>query len=184
MPSLRLIEGEKYRVKYARYRNPFAGVAGLAPNATMPVFLEEPGVFTGWRIELKRGDVLTYRGSKMGAGGDPGFDELFENSDGKIGAFNPTRGPFDGVDAVFLQPVTDAIYALEGNEYRLLTRAEFFAAKDKPDGLEERARRFGGEAPFIIYDPEGDEHGFMLFGDDPVQMAEEAAAQLELLETN
>lgn len=180
MPSLRLIEGEKYRVKYARYRNPFAGVAGLAPNATMPVFLEEPGVFTGWRIELKRGDVLTYRGSKMGAGSDPGWDELFENADGKIGAFNPTRGPFDGVDAVFLQPVTDAIYWLEGNEYRLVTAAEYDAAKDKPDGIDKRAAIIRKDFAFVIYDPEGDEHGFMVWGNDPVQMAADAVADLEL----
>lgn len=180
MPRLKLIEGERYRVKYARYRNPFSGVAGLAPDATMPVCLDEPGVFTGWRIDLKRGDVLTYRGSKMGAGGDPGLDELFENSDGKTGAFNPTRGPFGGVDATFLQPVTDAIYWLEGNEYRLVTAAEYDAAKDKPDGLDKRAAIIRKDFAFVIYDPENDENGFMLWGNDPVTMAEEAVEHLEL----
>lgn len=180
MPRLKLTEGAKYRVKYARYRNPFAGVAGIAANASLPVHLAEPRNFTGWRLELKRGDVLTYRGSKFGAGGDPGLEELFEHESGKIGSFDPTRGPFGGVDATFLQPVTDAIYALEGNEYRLVTYAEFYAAKDKPEGLEERARRFGKDRGFVVYDPEGDKHGFMIWGDDPVAMAEEAVAELEL----
>lgn len=180
MTSIKLIEGQKYRVKYARYRNPFAGVAGLAPDATMPVYLEEPGVFNGWRLDLKRGDILTYRGSKTGAGSDPGLDELFEDSMGRIGAFNPTRGPFGNIHAAFLQPVTDAIYWLEGNEYRLVTASEYDAAKDKPDGLDNRAAILRKDFTFVIYDPEGDENGFMLWGNDPVKMAEEAVEHLEL----
>lgn len=178
MPRLKLIEGARYRVKYARYRNPFAGLPGV--KNSLPVVLEEPGVWSGWRHELKRGDVLTYRGSKTGVGSDPGLDELFEHESGKVGAFDPTRGPFGGVDALFLQPVTDAIYWLEGNEYRLVTAGEYDAAKDKPDGLDKRAAIIRKDFAFAIYDPEGDEHSFMLWGNDPEQLAIEAVESLEL----
>lgn len=179
MARLKLTEGARYRVKYSRYRNPFAGLPGV--RESLPVQLEEPGVWTGWRIALHRGDVLTYRGSKTGVGSDPGLDELFEHADGRVGAFDPTRGPFGGVDAVFLQPLTEAICALEGNSFRIVTAAEFDAAKDKPDGLAERAPSVRSSLAFVIYDPEGDEHGFMVWGDDIEQLATDAAAELKTL---
>lgn len=179
MARLRLAKGAQYRVKYSRYRNPFAGLRGV--KDTLPVLLDEPGVWTGWRIALNRGDVLVYRGSKTGVGSDPGFDELFEHADGRVGAFNPTRGPFGGVDAIYLQPLTEAIGALEGLHFRIVTAAEFDAARDKPKGLTERAASVRASSTFVIYDPEGDEHGFMVWGDDVEQLATDAAAELKTL---
>lgn len=181
MTVLKLKEGATYRVKYARYRNPFAGVAGVA--ATLPVTLEQPGVFQGWRKELSRGDLLIYQGRATGAGSDPGLEERFADASGAVGAFEPTRGAFGGISAVMLEVVTPATERLRECEYRLVTATEYDAAEDKPEGLDARAAVIRGDWPFVIYDPEYDSNGFMLWGDDPEQMAQEACDHLGLLET-
>lgn len=184
MPRLTLTPGQNYRVKYSRYRNPFAGLQGV--KESLPVALHEPKVFTGWQIHLRKNDVLTYLGSEFSSGSDPGLEELFkivigpETSIGTVGSFEPTRGPFDGIDPVYLQPLTEEISILEGNDYRLVTSAEFSADTKKPEGLEERYRRFGKDKPFVIYDPDGDEHGYLVFGDDPAQLAKSVVEDLDL----
>lgn len=102
MANIKLERGAKYRLNYAAYRNPFAGlkIGSAKPiEAAMPVTLAEPGVFNGWRRKLRKGDVLTYCGTS--AGSDPGIEEIFEASDGQRGAFDPA-GIWGGVNEVML----------------------------------------------------------------------------------
>lgn len=69
---------------------------------------------------------------------------------------------------------------LADNEYKVATRAEFEADTGKPAGLNERMARFGAGCSHVIYDPEGGDHGYMIWGCDPDAMADEAVAHLEL----
>ena len=69
---------------------------------------------------------------------------------------------------------------LEALGYRLVTRAEFEAAKDRPPGLLERAAAYAGA--FVAYDPEDRAKGFLLVGDDPDALAFEMARHLELVQ--
>lgn len=64
------------------------------------------------------------------------------------------------------------LYTLENAEaygYKLTTWQDFITADDKPDGLYSRALevtdRRKQDRQFVIYDPEGDDEGWMLIGD-------------------
>lgn len=62
---------------------------------------------------------------------------------------------------------------IESYGYKLVTRAEFEAATDRPQGLLERANQYPGA--FVVYDPNDDYEGWMLIGDDAEKLAQESA---------
>lgn len=62
--------------------------------------------------------------------------------------------------------------------YKLVTREQFLSATDRPEFLLERAQgndprgEFGNQEDlthytFVVYDPDDDYEGWMLWGDDP-----------------
>jgi len=73
---------------------------------------------------------------------------------------------------------------LADNGYKLATRAEFDAAGDVPEGIREREASipFGdaagkGQGLFIVYDPNDDNEGWLLVGDDADELANETVAE-------
>jgi len=65
---------------------------------------------------------------------------------------------------------------VESYGYKLVTRAEFEVATDKPEGLAERAAPFMETNSFVIYDPADDCDGFMIWGDFAHELASECCA--------
>jgi hypothetical protein len=59
--------------------------------------------------------------------------------------------------------------------FKIVTRAEFDAATDVPDGIRELAaaviKQWGGA--FVVYDPGDDKDGWLLIGDDRAELAAE-----------
>lgn len=53
----------------------------------------------------------------------------------------------------------------ESYDFRLVTRAEFEAASDVPNGIAERVANRPGD--YVLYDPLDDDEGFCLVGNDP-----------------
>jgi hypothetical protein len=63
-------------------------------------------------------------------------------------------------------------------DYRISTRFDFQRAIDAPYGLVARAANLQGS--YVLWDPNDNEEGFMLVGDDPEVLAKEAIEQLQL----
>lgn len=63
----------------------------------------------------------------------------------------------------------DFIRTAEKYGYRVTTREAFLSAPNIPDGLADRARAYDGS--HVFWDPDDDEDGFLLVGDDPEALA-------------
>lgn len=72
--------------------------------------------------------------------------------------------------------------ALRANEYRLATADEFDNAADKPDGIAARATLVRKDYGHVVYDPENDENGHMIWGSNPDALAVETVIHLELID--
>lgn len=73
---------------------------------------------------------------------------------------------------------------LEAYEFKLVTWDEFVKVTDLPDGLLNRAENYHETEPFeyIVYDPIDDEDGFMLFGNDPEELASDTCKYISEME--
>lgn len=67
------------------------------------------------------------------------------------------------------------IHNLESYGYKMETWQVFQATPDLPEGLFERAKQWheDGGFDFVIYDPEDDENGMMLVGNNATKLAKE-----------
>lgn len=72
----------------------------------------------------------------------------------------------------------DKLEWLTNRDYKVVSRAEFEAATDKPVGLLERANKHPGN--WICYDPNDDAEGFMLIRNDREDLINEAYDYLEM----
>jgi hypothetical protein len=79
------------------------------------------------------------------------------------------------------QEQAEALFqSLADNCYNLVTRDEFDAATDVPEGVRGRVQRIladpkseAGAGAFVVYDPYDDDDGWLLVGDDKVALAQE-----------
>lgn len=107
-------------------------------------------------------------------------DHLHVSIDPATGAgavLDARAGVIEALGGAFAKP-TDRD-RLESFGYRLVSRADFEAAQDRPAGLLERAAEFPGQ--FVVYDPDDGAKGFLLVGDDPDVLAFETVRHLELV---
>lgn len=169
-------KGQQWRVN--RDGCYLVGMRPLAPYAQ-----------TGWRQEAPHNTVLTCAGSLMTQGdGVPVIKWL--DRDGNWLAndceFRPSGGgmwanaPLDGT----LAPWSDATITVTSYNYGLDQRVfmkELAAEVFEPEVLEKfLARLAETEGRWVLWDPDADEQGFLLTGNDPFALAEEAVEYLEL----
>ena len=74
----------------------------------------------------------------------------------------------------------DMTALLNAHEYKIVTAEDFDAATDKPDGLDARAALYRKDYTHVVYDPEDDKDGMMIWGSDPLALALESAFNRDL----
>ena len=79
-----------------------------------------------------------------------------------------------------MQDADGDIALVEGLGYLIVARRAFDAVIASNDGFRLIAEASGGDGEFVLYDPEDDHSGFLLFGDDRAALAAEAIRVLEL----
>lgn len=168
--------GQKWRVAIDG-----AFLSGMKPTG--------PYAQQGWAMRAPNGTVLTCTGVQM-TFGDGVPTVKWADADGEWLAndctFSPSTGgmwfqaPIDGA----LQPWSDDCITIGSFNYGLDLRPIFEASarecmnSDTAEALIARAAQQTGR--WVLWDPDSDEQGFMIVGDDPFAMAAEAVNHLEL----